>query len=226
MVTCTFRLPCKINTTMRRLAINLISFPRLKYMTVSKAPLFVSGQGAKYKYTIQELTDQIWSKRNMYANIIPEDGKYFAMCAPYRGSLATAEFDDENAKIAQKMSDDFITWIPNNLKPCICNIPTPYTSMTCALIANTTAIKAIFQKISEQYGKLYEKKTFLDQYKSEGLDESEMNEADKNLKDLITEYQDKQDLVVEFDDDDDESDTDEEEDDEEEDEDEDEDESF
>jgi len=41
-------------------------------------------------------------------------------------------------------------------------------------------------------------------YKGEGMDEMEFQEADKNVRDLITEYQDKQDAVVDLDGDDDE----------------------
>jgi tubulin beta len=43
---------------------------------------------------------------------------------------------------------------------------------------------------------LYKRKAFLHWYKGEGMDEMEFQEADKNLRDLVTEYQDKQDAVV------------------------------
>ena len=36
-------------------------------------------------------------------------------------------------------------------------------------------------------------------YKGEGIDEIEFQEADKNLHDLVTEYEDKQDLIVHVD---------------------------
>merc|ERR1711923_152908 len=80
-------------------------------------------------------------------------------------------------------------------------------------VANTTAIKGVFQRISAQFAKMYKRKAFLHWYKGEGMDEMEFQEADKNVRDLITEYQDKQDAVVDLDGDED--DEDEEEDDEE-----------
>ena len=67
---------------------------------------------------------------------------------------------------------------------------------------------------------MYKRKAFLHWYKGEGMDEMEFQEADKNVRDLITEYQDKQDAVVDLENDDDDEDDDE---DDEEDEDEDED---
>ena len=69
-------------------------------------------------------------------------------------------------------------------------------------MANNTALKAVFQRISAQFAKLYKRKAFLHWYKGEGMDEMEFQEADKNLRDLVTEYQDKQDAVVDDDDDD------------------------
>ena len=38
---------------------------------------------------------------------------------------------------------------------------------------------------------MYRRKAFLHWYKGEGMDEMEFQEADKNVRDLITEYQDK-----------------------------------
>jgi len=44
---------------------------------------------------------------------------------------------------------------------------------------------------------MYRRKAFLHWYKGEGMDEMEFQEADKNVRDLITEYQDKQDATYE-----------------------------
>ena len=41
-----------------------------------------------------------------------------------------------------------------------------------------------------------EKKTFVHSYTAPGLDEDKFMEADKNIHDLIVDYQDKQDAVV------------------------------
>merc|ERR1712217_984095 len=129
------------------------------------------------------------------------------------------EVDDEIAKIQQKMADDFVTWIPNNIKSSIITIPPEGVGMSGTFVANTTAIKGVFQRISAQFAKMYKRKAFLHWYKGEGMDEMEFQEADKNVRDLITEYQDKQDAVVDLDgdeEDDEEDEEDEEEEDEEE----------
>merc|ERR1712233_223032 len=153
-----------------------------------------------------------------------EDGKYLTASCGYRGPMATQEVDDEVAKIQQKMADDFVTWIPNNIKSSIITWAPEGSAMSGTFVANTTAIKGVFQRISAQFAKMYKRKAFLHWYKGEGMDEMEFQEADKNVRDLITEYQDKQDAVVDLEEDgDDDDDEDEDEDGDEEDGDEDED---
>merc|ERR1711997_927672 len=156
--------------------------------------------------TVQEITDQMWSSRNFLSNVKSEDGKYLTASCAYRGPIASQEVDDEIAKIQAKMADDFVSWIPNNIKSSIIDVPPEGTQMSGTFVANTTAIKGVFQRISAQFAKMYKRKAFLHWYKGGGMDEMEFQEADKNVRDLITEYQDKQDAVVDLEDDEDEDD--------------------
>jgi len=213
-ITASLRFSGKLNGDLRKMGVNLVPFPRLHFFLLAQAPLFAPGQGAKVKLSVQELTDQMWSSRNFLANVKSEDGKYLTASCGYRGNLATQEIDDEVAKIQQKMADDFVTWIPNNIKSSLIEVPPEGSDIAGTFVANTTAIKGVFQRISAQFAKMYKRKAFLHWYKGEGMDEMEFQEADKNVRDLITEYQDKQDAVVDLEDDDDEDDEEDEDDDE------------
>merc|ERR1719471_1463412 len=153
----------------------------------------------KVKLNVAELTDQMFSSRNFLSNVKSEDGKYLTASCGYRGTMKTQEVDDEVAKIQQKMADDFVTWIPNNIKSSIIEVAPEGSPISGTFVANTTAIKGVFQRISAQFAKMYKRKAFLHWYKGEGMDEMEFQEADKNVRDLITEYQDKQDAVVDLD---------------------------
>ena len=97
-----------------------------------------------------------------------------------------------------------MSWIPNNIKSTIISVPPNDSPLSGTFVANTTAIKGVFQRISTQFSRMYKRKAFLHWYKGEGMDEMEFQEADKNMRDLVTEYQDKQDVVVEQDEDQDE----------------------
>merc|ERR1712165_385760 len=205
-ITASLRFSGKLNGDLRKMGTNLVPFPRLHFFLLAQSPLFSPGNGDKVKLTVQELTDQMWSSRNFLANVKAEDGKYLTASCGYRGNIATQEVDDEIAKIQSKMADDFVSWIPNNIKSAIITVPPEGTAMSATFVANTTAIKGVFQRISAQFAKMYKRKAFLHWYKGEGMDEMEFQEADKNVRDLITEYQDKQDAVVDLDGDDDEDD--------------------
>jgi len=219
-ITASLRFSGKLNGDLRKMGVNLVPFPRLHFFLLAQAPLFakdeLNAQGknkgglqSKVKLNVAELTDQMFSSRNFLSNVKSEDGKYLTASCGYRGAIATQEIDDEVAKIQQKMADDFVTWIPNNIKSSLIEVPQEGSPISGTFVANTTAIKGVFQRISAQFAKMYKRKAFLHWYKGEGMDEMEFQEADKNVRDLITEYQDKQDAVVDLDDEDDDDDEDE-----------------
>merc|ERR1719242_1767804 len=140
-ITASLRFSGKLNGDLRKMGTNLVPFPRLHFFLLAQSPLFAPGQGAKVKLTVQELTDQMWSSRNFLSNVKAEDGKYLTASCGYRGAIATNEVDDEIAKIQAKMADDFVTWIPNNIKSAIINVPPEGTEMSATFVANTLPSK-------------------------------------------------------------------------------------
>merc|ERR1711972_1288101 len=220
-ITASLRFSGKLNGDLRKMGVNLVPFPRLHFFLLAQSPLFAPNQGSKVKLTVQEITDQMWSSRNFLSNVKSEDGKYLTASCADRGDMSSQEADEEIAKIQAKMQDDFVQWIPNNIKSSIINVPPQGTPKSGTFVANTTAIKGVFQRISAQFAKMYKRKAFLHWYKGEGMDEMEFQEADKNVRDLITEYQDKQDAMVDLENDEEDEDDEDEDGDEDEDEDED-----
>merc|ERR1712048_1173795 len=120
----------------------------------------------------------------------------------FRGPMTTQEVDEIIEKRQTANSDDFVEWIPNNMKTSIVEVPPKDYESSCTFVSNTTALKGIFQRLATQFGAMYKRKAFLHWYEGEGMDEMEFQEADKNVRDLITEYQDKQDAQLDEEDDD------------------------
>jgi tubulin beta len=200
-VTASLRFPGKLNGDLRKMGVNLVPFPRLHFFLIAHSPLFSPSNQTHIKLNVKELNDQCWSARNFLANVRPEDGKYLAASLVFRGNLATEEVDDQMAQTQAKLAEDFVNWIPNNIKSSIVTTPPPEVEMSGTFVANTTALKGIFQRIATQFAKMYKRKAFLHWYSGEGMDEMEFQESDKNVRDLVTEYQDKQDAVVDADND-------------------------
>merc|ERR1719233_1523264 len=98
-----------------------------------------------------------------------------------------------------------VEWIPNNFKIGAVERCRPDTDLSGTSVLNTTALKSVFQRLATQFGSLFKRKAFLHWYKGEGMDEMEFQEADKNVRDLITEYQDKESAKYQDDEDDDEN---------------------
>ncbi|XP_038819412.1 tubulin beta-2A chain-like isoform X2 [Salvelinus namaycush] len=63
-------------------------------------------------------------------------------------------------------------------------------------IGNSTAIQELFRRISEQFTAMFRRKAFLHWYTGEGMDEMEFTEAESNMNDLVSEYQQYQDATA------------------------------
>jgi tubulin beta len=206
-ITASLRFPGLLNGDLRKLGVNLVPFPRLHFFLVSQAPLFNADAKAKTSLKVQELATQAYSSKNFLSNVKPDDGKYLAVSFTFRGSMSSEEVDEQMEKLNTKNADDFVDWIPSNIKSTIVQFSPKDTKLSSTMVANTTALKGIFQRLATQFGAMYRRKAFLHWYKGEGMDEMEFQEADKNVRDLITEYQDKQDATYEEEEDEDEEDS-------------------
>merc|ERR1712053_24568 len=212
-VTCGLRFPGQLNGDLRKLAVNLIPFPRLHFFMIGFAPR----SAQEYRNTsVAELTTQMFDAKNMMCAADPRHGKYLTASALFRGKMSSKEVDEQMVNVQNKNSSYFVEWIPNNIKSSICNISPQNLDMAVTFLGNSTSIMEMFKRVIEQFTLMFRRKAFLHWYTGEGMDEMEFTEAESNLNDLVSEYQQYQDAGI---DDDDEGDEDDEDDDEDEDED-------
>merc|ERR1712072_260041 len=90
-----------------------------------------------------------------------------------------------------------VEWIPNNVKSAICDIPPKGLKMATTFIGNTTAVQETWKRVAEQFTAMFRRKAFLHWYTGEGMDEIEFTEAESNMNDLVSEYQQYQDATAE-----------------------------
>merc|ERR1719183_708881 len=57
----------------------------------------------------------------------------------------------------------------------------------------------MFKRVAEQFTAMFRRKAFLHWYTGEGMDEMEFTEAESNMNDLVSEYQQYQDATAEDD---------------------------
>jgi len=196
-ITCSLRFPGQLNSDLRKLAVNLIPFPRLHFFLVGYAPLSSRGSQAFQSSTVAELTQQMFDAKNMMAACDPRNGRYLTASAMFRGKISTKDVEDHMLNLQNKNSNAFVEWIPNNIKYSVCDIAPKGLKMSVTFLGNSTAIQDIFKRVAEQFSAMFRRKAFLHWYTGEGMDEMEFSEAESNMADLIQEYQQYQDATAE-----------------------------
>ena len=115
-VTCCLRFPGQLNSDLRKLAVNLIPFPRLHFFMTGFAPLTSRGSQQYRALTVPELTQQMFDAKNMMCASDPRHGRYLTASAMFRGRMSTKEVDEQMLNVQNKNSSYFVEWIPNNIK--------------------------------------------------------------------------------------------------------------
>jgi tubulin beta len=188
-VTTCLRFPGQLNADLRKLATNMVPFPRLHFFMPGFAPL-TSRHSVNYRtYSVNDLTQQMFDFKNMMTACDPRKGKYLTVASMFRGRLSMKEIDEEMLRIQNKNSAFFVEWIPNNVKTAVCDIPPRGLKMSVTFIGNNTAMQVVFKRVGEQFAAMFSRKAFLHWYTGEGMDEAEFSEAESNMHDLISEYQ-------------------------------------
>jgi tubulin beta len=94
-ITCCLRFPGQLNADLRKLAVNLVPFPRLHFFLVGFAPLTSRGSQQYRALSVPELTQQMFDAKNMMAASDPRHGRYLTASAMFRGRMSTKEVDEQ-----------------------------------------------------------------------------------------------------------------------------------
>ena len=196
-VTTCLRFPGQLNCDLRKIIENLVPFPRLYFFMTRFTPLTSRGSQQYRTLMVPELTQQMFVAKNMMCAADPCHGRYLTVAALFRGRMSTKEVDEQMLNVQNKNSSYFVEWIPNNFKAAVCDIPPKGLILAVAFAENSTAIQEMFKRVAEYFTAMFRRKAFLDWYTGEGMDEMEFTEAESNINDLVSEYQQYQDATVE-----------------------------
>jgi tubulin beta len=195
-ITCSLRFPGQLNADLRKLAVNLIPFPRLHFFMVGYAPLSSRAASSYNNVSVAELTQQMFDSKNMMAASDPRQGRYLTASVIFRGAVSTKDVDQQMLDMQNKNSRYFVEWIPNNIKTSVCDVAPKGHKMAATFIGNSTAIQELFKRVGEQFTAMFRRKAFLHWYTGEGMDEMEFTEAESNMNDLVSEYQQYQEASI------------------------------
>src|SRR6266478_4429317 len=78
-VTTCLRFPGQLNSDLRKLAVNMVPFPRLHFFMTGYAPLTARGSQQYRAVSVPELTQQMFDAKNMMAASDPRHGRYLTV---------------------------------------------------------------------------------------------------------------------------------------------------
>uniref|UniRef100_A0A2R9AK70 Tubulin beta chain n=1 Tax=Pan paniscus TaxID=9597 RepID=A0A2R9AK70_PANPA len=166
-VTTCLRFPGQLNADLRKLAVNMVPFPRLHFFMPGFAPLTSRGSQQYRALTVAELTQQM-------------------------GRMPMREVDEQMFNIQDKNSSYFADWFPDNVKqPSVTSYPG--AKMSATFIGNNTAIQELFTCVSEQFTAMSGARPSSTGTRAR----MEFTEAESNMNDLVSEYQQYQDATAE-----------------------------
>ncbi|KAE8357263.1 tubulin beta chain [Aspergillus caelatus] len=195
-ITTCLRFPGQLNSDLRKLAVNMVPFPRLHFFMVGFAPLTSRGAHAFRAINVPELTQQLFEARNVMAGADFRIGRYLTCSTIFRGQISMKQVEEQMQSVQNKNTSYFVEWIPNNIQTAHCSIPPRNLKMSATFIGNSTSIQGLFKRIGDQFTAMFRRKAFLHWYIGEGMDEMEFTEAESNMNDLVAEYQQYQDASV------------------------------
>uniref|UniRef100_A0A915DR47 Tubulin beta chain n=1 Tax=Ditylenchus dipsaci TaxID=166011 RepID=A0A915DR47_9BILA len=107
-VTTCLRFPGQLNADLRKLAVNMVPFPRLHFFMPGFAPLSAKNLVAYRASSVAELTQQMFDAKNMMAACDPRHGRYLTVAAIFRGKMSMREVDDQMMSVQNKNSSYFV----------------------------------------------------------------------------------------------------------------------
>ena len=78
----------QLNADLRKIAVNMVPFPRLHFFMPGFAPLTSRGSQQYRALTVPELTQQLFDAKNMMAACDPRHGRYLTVAAMFRGRMS------------------------------------------------------------------------------------------------------------------------------------------
>ncbi|KAF7522804.1 hypothetical protein G7054_g11992 [Neopestalotiopsis clavispora] len=179
-----FRFSGQLNSDLRKMAMNHVTFPRLHFLSVAHAPLtnMSSDAGPSHKLTALSLTRQLLEPKNLMTAGESRNGHHLASSATIRGRVSVQEIEDQLRKSQH---------ISRNMQTSYCSQIAPGLDMSGTLIANSTAIQHVFKRLHDEFNYNFRRKRWLRSYISMTgcMDEMEFTEALSNLDDLVLEYE-------------------------------------
>jgi len=198
-VTCSLRFDGALNVDLQEFQTNLVPYPRIRFPLLAYAPIINSEIAHHERLTVAEITSSVFEPVGQMVKCDPRHGKYMACCMMYRGDVVPKDVNAAIATIRQvKRTINFVDWSPTPIKVGINYQPSAVVpggdlakvQRSCLMLANTTAIGDVLDRMDGKFDLLFKKRAFVHWYVGEGMEEGEFSEAREDLAAMEKDYKD------------------------------------
>lgn len=193
-VTTGLRFTGRLNADMKKCTANLVPYPRLHFFVPEFAPLTFRGQTDACAYTVPELSSQLCKAVRLQRRCTGAGAVAAVVMAAvmtFRSRSLTIE--PRRGDVPLQPSTGQTTapehcWLPDNLKTASYGVPSHGLKNSGTVVANTTAVRDVFERYSRRSASMLAKRELLHLYMEEGMDSDEFQVALEQIESLMAEY--------------------------------------
>lgn len=193
-VTTSLRFTGDLNTDMKKCTANLVPYPKMHFFMPGFAPLTYRGQSTMYSctYTVPELSRRLFAMAVSRCAGSVNEGQpkrhrpvVIAAAMTFRSKeLCTTN----TADAASAATNTVPCWLPNNIKMASYAVPSRGLRISGTIVANTTVVGDLFNKVGRRFSAMLAKKAYLHQYMDEGMTADDFQHALGEIETLAADY--------------------------------------
>ena len=165
------------------------SDPRFKFMTTGIGPLAIRDPPRPQDF-LQYLAANVLGERNILVDCRLSKGKYLAAVALYNGGDEPPSQRDVTQTVKKQEYLDRIR-VTGGVQSAVYKVPSGGDSTSATSVINSTTIKSMFQRLVARFSAIYRRRAFTHLYTgTRKMTVDNFEEAQRNVRDLITEYSD------------------------------------
>jgi tubulin beta len=206
-VTANFRFPGQLNASLRKLATNLVPFPRLKFFKASQTSWGYAPENYHKEKLSTMVSSVIIGKETGLFSIDSRHGRFMTAAIFGRGfQCANYDLDQAVLSVQSKNSSYFVEYFPSNItvsysgkSGVLSNDAKLINTESLACMAMTTASQELFKGLTERFTQMFRRKARVHYLIAGGISKMTLTECESSVNDLASSFQQYQDAVAQED---------------------------
>ena len=196
-VTVSLRFENSLNSDLNQLVTNLIPYPIIHFPLANYAPIFSEARAKHQDMCTKEITRAIFERFCQMARCNISISRYMSCCLQYRGDVNPRDVNEAICEIKRRSDVRFVDWCPTGFKIGVNsqlflstpNHPLAAASKTLCMLSGNVGSREAWRGLRSKYKTLVSKRAFMHWFVGEGLEGSDFQEANEDIKVLEKDYE-------------------------------------